>query len=54
MARKPSTRKPEAVPEIPDRTPAAAKVAKRRRGPSANDPKRREEFRRASETMKGR
>ena len=54
MARKPGTRKPEAIPEIPDRTPAVAKIAKRARGPSASDPKRREEFRRASESNKGR
>jgi hypothetical protein len=42
----------EPVAHADDRTPIAAKMANRKRGPSASDPKL-EEFRRASEANKG-
>ena len=52
MARKPSTRKPEAVPDVPSRPPRARETTRRKRGPSANDPQRGEEFRKASEMIR--
>jgi hypothetical protein len=42
------------VADVHDRTSAEMKMDNRRRGPSANDPKRREEFRRTSEISRAR
>ena len=48
-----STKSLEPVARADDRTPIAAKMEKRKRGPSKNDEPRREESRRASEANKG-
>jgi hypothetical protein len=43
----------EPIARAEDRTPIAAKMEKRKRGPSASDKPRREEFRRAADANKG-
>jgi hypothetical protein len=52
MSRKKST-KPDISLDPRSRTPKAVEMAKRRRGPSSSDQRRRTEFHRADETMKG-
>jgi hypothetical protein len=53
MADEIETKPLEPVAHAEDRTPKAAEMAKRKRGPSRADARRREEFRRADEANKG-
>jgi hypothetical protein len=53
MAKKIELKPLEPVAHADDRTPKAAEMAKRRRGPSRSDARRREEFHRADDANKG-